>query len=119
MRGIGACADGKGWGAEIDFPGVAAYGHPPEGGRVRIVGPQRWLRCIRTLRGARKVHGPQAIGKSHGGWTTKVHMMVANERRALAFSAFGRRDGRCTGGSHTAVQDAPIRGRGGGGGIST
>ena len=43
-----------------DFPGIAAYGHPPEGGRGRIV--RRWLRYIQTdATGARKVHGPQAM----------------------------------------------------------
>ena len=36
--------------------------------------------------GVRRKHGPQAIGKSLGGWTTKVHMIAANERHALAFS---------------------------------
>jgi len=42
-------------------------------------------RCIRTARG-RKKNGPQAIGKSRGGWTTKIHMVAADDRTALAFS---------------------------------
>ncbi len=46
--------------------------------------------------GVRRKHGPQAIGKSRGGWTTKVHMIAANERHALAFSL-----------SHGEVGDAP------------
>ena len=29
---------------------------------------------------------PQAIGKSRGGWTTKLHLVAANERTALRFS---------------------------------
>ena len=36
--------------------------------------------------GALKKNGPQAIGKSRGGWTTKLHLVAANERTALRFS---------------------------------
>lgn len=36
--------------------------------------------------GARRSHGPQAIGKSRGGWTTKLHVLAANARTAIAFS---------------------------------
>ncbi|MDE2976343.1 MAG: IS5 family transposase [Acidobacteriota bacterium] len=36
--------------------------------------------------GAEKKNGPQAIGKSRGGWTTKVHLVAANARTAVAFS---------------------------------
>ncbi|MGH8252225.1 MAG: IS5 family transposase [Steroidobacteraceae bacterium] len=36
--------------------------------------------------GAPKKNGAQAIGKSRGGWTTKVHMVAANARTALTFS---------------------------------
>jgi transposase len=31
-------------------------------------------------------NGPQAIGKSRGGWTTKIHLVAANERMALTFA---------------------------------
>ena len=31
-------------------------------------------------------NGPQSIGKSRGGWTTKVHMVSANDRCAQTFS---------------------------------
>ncbi|MEZ5484222.1 MAG: IS5 family transposase [Lysobacteraceae bacterium] len=34
--------------------------------------------------GARK-NGPQSIGKSRGGWNTKVHMVAADERTAITF----------------------------------
>ena len=37
-------------------------------------------------RGGSKKNGPQAIGKSRGGWTTKLHMVAADDRTALAFS---------------------------------
>ena len=36
--------------------------------------------------GARKKNGPQAIGKSRGGWNTKIHMVAADARTAVAFS---------------------------------
>ncbi|WKZ11572.1 MAG: IS5 family transposase [Gammaproteobacteria bacterium] len=36
--------------------------------------------------GAPKKNGPQAIGRSRGGWTTKIHMVAADARTALTFS---------------------------------
>ncbi|SAK48076.1 IS4 family transposase [Caballeronia ptereochthonis] len=30
--------------------------------------------------------GPQAIGKSRGGWTTKIHMVAADARTAITFA---------------------------------
>jgi len=36
--------------------------------------------------GALKKNGPQAIGKSRGGWTTKVHMVAADARTAVTFT---------------------------------
>jgi hypothetical protein len=30
--------------------------------------------------------GPQAIGRSRGGWTTKIHMVAADARTAVTFS---------------------------------
>ena len=36
--------------------------------------------------GARKKNGPQAIGKSRGGWTTKIHLIAADARTAVTFS---------------------------------
>lgn len=32
-----------------------------------------------------KKNGPQAIGKSRGGWTTKIYMVAANNRLGLTF----------------------------------
>src|SRR6266576_2885900 len=32
-----------------------------------------------------KKNGPQAIGKSRGGWNTKVHLVAANARTAITF----------------------------------
>src|SRR5215813_11795041 len=31
-------------------------------------------------------NGPQAIVKSRGGWTTKIHMVAANARTAITFA---------------------------------
>ncbi|HYS87243.1 MAG TPA: IS5 family transposase [Bradyrhizobium sp.] len=36
--------------------------------------------------GAPKKNGPQAIGKSRGGWTTKIHMVAADARTAITFA---------------------------------
>ena len=36
--------------------------------------------------GALKKNGPQAIGKSRGGWNTKIHMVAADARTAVTFS---------------------------------
>ena len=36
--------------------------------------------------GARKENGPQAIGRSRGGWTTKIHLIAADARTAVTFS---------------------------------
>ena len=35
--------------------------------------------------GSIKKNGPQAIGKSRGGWNTKIHLVAANARTALVF----------------------------------
>ena len=36
--------------------------------------------------GALKKSGPQAIAKSRGGWTTKIHMVAPNARTAITFA---------------------------------
>ncbi len=36
--------------------------------------------------GCVKKNGPQSIGKSRGGWTTKIHMVAADARTAITFS---------------------------------
>ncbi|WP_243021171.1 IS5 family transposase [Simplicispira sedimenti] len=36
--------------------------------------------------GALLKNGPQAIGKSRGGWNTKIHMVAADARTAVTFS---------------------------------
>jgi transposase len=41
-------------------------------------GPSRW-------HGGVKKNGPQSIGKSRGGWNTKIHMVAADARTAVTF----------------------------------
>ena len=36
--------------------------------------------------GAPKKNGPRSIGRSRGGWTTKLHMVAADARTAVTFS---------------------------------
>jgi transposase len=36
--------------------------------------------------GALKKNGPQAIGQSRGGWTTKIHLVAADARTAIMFA---------------------------------
>src|SRR5258707_556097 len=36
--------------------------------------------------GRSKKNGPQAIGKSRGGWNTKVHLAAANARTPITFA---------------------------------
>jgi transposase len=36
--------------------------------------------------GALKKNGPQSIGKSRGGWNTKVHLVAADARTAITFA---------------------------------
>ena len=36
--------------------------------------------------GGAKKNGPQSIGRSRGGWTTKIHMVAADDRTAIVFS---------------------------------
>ena len=35
--------------------------------------------------GVRKKSGPQSIGKSCGGWSTKIHIVLASHRLAMVF----------------------------------
>ncbi len=48
------------------------------GGQHDCQGASRW-------HGRVKKNGPQSIGKSRGGWTTKIHMVAADARTALMF----------------------------------
>ena len=64
---------------------VATYSdHPREDrsrrfGQYHCQGPSGWDRGV-------KKNGPQAIGRSRGGWTTKIHLVAADARTALTFA---------------------------------
>src|SRR5580698_2202725 len=50
--------------------------------RTRVLGQHNHQSTPRRHRGAKK-NGPQAIGRSRGGCTTKIHLVAANDRCAL------------------------------------
>ena len=58
------------------------HAHPARG---RVTGQHHRQGPSRRHGGVKK-NDPQAIGKSRGGWTTKLHLAAANERTALTFS---------------------------------
>src|SRR5680860_1094852 len=64
---------------------VAAYSAHSYQNRSRRAGQHRHQGASRWDRGAKK-NGPQAIGKSRGGWTTKIHMVAADARTAITFA---------------------------------
>ena len=39
--------------------------------------------------GGARTNGPQAIGKSRGGWSTKIHRIASDDRSAIGFSLSG------------------------------
>ncbi len=53
--------------------------------RGRVDGHHHRQGPSRRDRGTKK-NGPQAIGKSRGGWSTKIHMVAADARTAITFS---------------------------------
>src|SRR4029453_4875341 len=67
VRGVAACSDR----AHQDRGGGSGQYH-----RQSASG---WYR------GAKK-NGPQSIGKSRGGWSTKIHMVAADARTAITFA---------------------------------
>jgi transposase len=61
---------------------VAAGANPGHPDRTRVLGQHHGQSASRRDRGAKK-NGPQAIGRSRGGCTTKIHLVAANARCAL------------------------------------
>ena len=57
----------------------------PNQGRSLLAGQHFGQSPSRRHRRAKK-NGPQSIGRSRGGLTTKIHLVAANERTALCFS---------------------------------
>src|SRR5580658_2880991 len=61
---------------------VAAGANPGHSDRTCVLGQHHYQGSPRRYRGAKK-NGPQAIGRSRGGCTTKIHLVAANARCAL------------------------------------
>src|ERR1700691_4591706 len=71
---------GRGLGPRLcPVAGGANLGHP---NRTRVLGQHNDQSPPRRYRGAKK-NGPQAIGRSRGGCTTKIHLVAADARCAL------------------------------------
>ena len=51
--------------------------------------------CVKVHRGARSIkkNGKQAIGKTKGGWNTKVHMICADDRNPVIFTLLPGQNG--------------------------
>src|SRR4249920_1091930 len=64
---------------------VAARSDRPDQDRGRGLGQHCRQSAPGRHRGSKK-NGPQAIGKSRAGWTTKIHMVAADARTAITFS---------------------------------
>lgn len=59
--------------------------------------------------GARVSQGPQAIGKSRGGWTTKIHVLASNARTAVGFCISPGQDHDAPWGRKLLKQIGPIQ----------
>src|SRR5262252_5709978 len=73
------------WCAGSGVRTVAARSDRPYQDRSRGSGQHYGQSASRWHWGAKK-NGPQAIGKSRGGWTTKIHMVAADARTAITFA---------------------------------
>ena len=58
------------------YPGPSKCGEP---GFHLHQGSSRWNGCF-------KKSGPQSIGRTRGGWNTKLHMVAASDRDGVAFA---------------------------------
>ena len=66
--------------------GASAGGAGGSRGRVRAGARQHQREGASGRCGGAKKNGPQAIGKSRGGWNTKLHMVSSDDRTAVAFA---------------------------------
>ncbi|HEV6967401.1 IS5 family transposase [Roseateles sp.] len=64
---------------------VAARADRADQARSRVAGLHQRQGASGRDRRAKK-NGPQAIGKSRGGWNTKIHLVAADARTAITFS---------------------------------
>ena len=71
--------------------------------------------CRRDSAPAAKKNGTRAIGKSRGGWNTKIYMVAADARRAVVAGRFRRHAGlsSAAGGSYLRRQRNAAIGAGG------
>ncbi|CAK0749717.1 hypothetical protein CCP3SC5AM1_150054 [Gammaproteobacteria bacterium] len=53
-----------------------------------LTGPSTIIKVHPNGTGALKSSGPQSIGKTCGGWTTKIHMIAIDDKKSLDFSSF-------------------------------
>jgi transposase len=58
--------------------------------------------------GAQKKNGPQAIGKSRGGWTTKIHLVAASDRCAITFRLSPGQDHDAPAGRQLLIDFGPV-----------
>ena len=75
----------KNGGARRRLRETAARATGPHQNRSRVDGLDHREGSSRRHRCVKKT-GPQAIGKSRGGWTTKIHMVAADARTAITFA---------------------------------
>ena len=78
-------AVGGGGGAGPAFPGFTRTSPYLHSRRVRRLGQHQREGASRWHWRFKK-NGPQAIGKSRGGWNTKIHMVAADARTAIVFA---------------------------------
>ena len=78
-------AVGGGGRAGSAVPSLAGTSPDSHSRRVRRLGHHQREGSPRRHGRANK-NGPQAIGKSRGGWNTKIHLVAANDRIALTFA---------------------------------
>src|ERR671918_1229472 len=76
---------GGGWCPRPGVPSAPGASPDPHPGGVCRPGQHEREGSPRRHERAKK-NGPQASGKSRGGWTTKIHLVAADERMALTFS---------------------------------
>ena len=57
---------------------------------------------------ALKKNGPQAIGKSRGGWTTKIHLVAASDRCAITFRLSPGQDHDAPAGRQLLIDFGPV-----------
>jgi transposase len=57
---------------------------------------------------ALKKNSPQAIGKSRGGWTTKIHLVAASDRCAITFRLSPGQDHDAPAGRQRLIDFGPV-----------